>query len=233
MGLGAIDYILNCDRRPKRLVVVDIDEARVARAAEVLPVEYAAERGVEIHYLNTAKVEDPVKAMMDLTEGEGYDDAYVYAPVKPVIELADDILAHDGCLNFFAGPTDKQFKAEFNFYNVHYGATHIAGTSGGSTDDMRESLVMTAEGKINPALMVTHVGGLEAVPNTVINLPDIPGGKKLIYPHIDMPLIDITSFKDLAQTDERYAKLEAILDKTNRIWSLEAELYVLDAFARD
>lgn len=232
MGLGAIDYILNCDRRPKRVVVVDIDQARLDRAEEVLPKEYAAKRDVELHYLNTAQVADPVRALMDLTEGQGYDDAYVYAPVKSVIELADDILAYDGCLNFFAGPTNTAFKAEFNFYNVHYGATHIAGTSGGSTDDMKESLLMTAEGKINPALMVTHVGGLDAVPDTIIDLPEIPGGKKLIYPHVDMPLIDIGNFSDLCHEDDRYKTLDEILAKTNRIWSLEAELFVTQAFER-
>ncbi len=33
--------------------------------------------------------------------------------------------------NFFAGPTDKNFKVPFNFYNVHYNSTHVVGTSGG------------------------------------------------------------------------------------------------------
>lgn len=32
----------------------------------------------------------------------------------------------DGCLNF-AGPTDKNFKVPFNFYNVHYNSTHVVG----------------------------------------------------------------------------------------------------------
>ena len=30
------------------------------------------------------------------------------------------ILGFDGSLNFFAGPLDKKFSANFNFYNVHY-----------------------------------------------------------------------------------------------------------------
>ena len=54
---------------------------------------------------------------MELTGGKGYDDAFVYAPVKPVVELADSVLGKDGCLNFFAGPTNTQFSALFNFYN--------------------------------------------------------------------------------------------------------------------
>ncbi|QRN86376.1 zinc-binding dehydrogenase [Clostridia bacterium] len=232
MGLGAIDYIIHSDRRPGRVVVVDINEERLATAKKVLTVEEAAKNGVELAYINSNELDDPVAYLMDLTEGTGFDDAYVYAPVKSVIALADDILGKDGCLNFFAGPTDSKFKAEFNFYNVHYIGTHVIGTTGGSTNDMRESLNLTAKDVINPAVMITHVGGLEVVPETVLNLPKIPGGKKLIYPHIEMPLIDIRDFSDLAAEDARYKELESILDKSNRIWSLEAEKFVLENFGR-
>lgn len=69
---------------------------------------------------------------------------FVYAAVPAVIELADDLLAEDGCLNFFAGPTDSNFKVPFNFYNVHYNSTHVVGTSGGSTEDMKEAIALSA-----------------------------------------------------------------------------------------
>jgi len=42
---------------------------------------------------------------------------------------------------------------------------------------------MMAQGTLNPVFMITHVGGLNAVPETTINLDKIPGGKKLIYTH--------------------------------------------------
>ena len=35
-------------------------------------------------------------------------------PNKQVAEMGDKLLAFDGCMNFFAGPTDNQFKAEIN-----------------------------------------------------------------------------------------------------------------------
>ena len=53
------------------------------------------------------------------------------APVRPLIEQGDAILTKDGCLNFFAGPSNTEFMAELNFYNVHYAFHHIVGTSGG------------------------------------------------------------------------------------------------------
>ena len=89
---------------------------------------------------------------------------------------------------------------------------------------------MTAQDIINPAVMITHIGGLDAVSNTILDLPNITGGKKLIYPHIDMPLIDIRNLSDLEKTDKRYKELAKILDQSNRIWSLEAEKFILKSF---
>ncbi|MEN1436629.1 zinc-binding dehydrogenase, partial [Pseudomonas aeruginosa] len=98
--------------------------------------------------------------MRALTDDAGFDDVFVYAAVPSVVEMADELLAEDGCLNFFAGPTDKNFKVPFNFYNVHYNSTHIVGTSGGSTDDMKEAIALSATGQLQPSFMVTHIGGL-------------------------------------------------------------------------
>ena len=226
MGLGAIDYAIHCDRKPGLLVVTDIDQARLDRAATIYTVDEARKNGVKLVYMNTSG-EDPVSRLMELTGGTGYDDVFVYAPVAPVVEQGDRILAQDGCLNFFAGPTNTAFSANFNFYNVHYAAHHIDGTSGGNTDDMIESLKMIAEGKLNPAGMITHVGGLNAVVETTMNLPKIPGGKKLIYTHIDMPLTAISDFAEKGKDDPMFAKLAEICDRHNGLWSGEAEKYLL------
>lgn len=226
MGLGAIDYAIHCDRKPGLLVVTDIDDARLERAASILTVEEAAKNGVKLVYVNTSKPENDNEYLKSLANGEGFDDVFVFAPVKPVVEQADKLLAKDGCLNFFAGPTNTEFSASLNFYNVHYSMTHIVGTSGGNTDDMKECLAMVAEGKIDPAVMVTHIGGLNATAETTLNLPTIPGGKKLIYNHIDMPL---TAIEDLAKSDDPvFKKLGEIVASNNGLWCAEAEKYLLE-----
>lgn len=65
MGLGAIDYALHGDRRPSFLVVTDIDDDRLARARSIYTEEHAKELGIELHYINTAKVSDPVAYLRD------------------------------------------------------------------------------------------------------------------------------------------------------------------------
>lgn len=226
MGLGAVDYLISCDRRPSLLVVTDIDTARLERAAQILPVEKAAKNGVKLMYVNTATYDDPIAYMKSLAP-DGYNDVFVYAPVKPVVEMGDALLARDGCLNFFAGPVDPKFSAMFNFYNVHYASTHIVGTSGGNTDDMREALALMEKGAINPAAMITHIGGLDAVAETTINLDKIPGGKKLCYTGISLPLTAIADFAELGKTDPMFAELAKICEKANGLWCAEAEKYLL------
>ena len=81
--------------------------------------------------------------------------------------------------------------------------------------------------KINPAIMITHVGGLDAVVSTTLNLPQIPGGKKLIYTNISMPLVDITKLEELGKKDTFYSGLHKIVAQNDYIWSHEAEKYLL------
>lgn len=230
MGLGAIDYAINCNRRPRILVVTDIDEARLYRARQLITVEKATKNGVELHYVNTGKLEDPIAKLMSFTQGKGYDDVFIFAPVKELIEQGDRILGRDGCLNFFAGPTDQNFRANFNFYNVHYASTHVVGTSGGNMDDLKESLDMMSRGLIDPSTMITHIGGLNSVVDTTLNLPNIPGGKKLIYTNIDLELTPIDEFNKKGKKDSRFTRLAKIVEENKGLWCAEAEKYLLNNF---
>lgn len=230
MGLAAINYVLNReDKKPALFVVSDIDQERLDRAASIYTVKFAASRGIELHYVNTGTSNNPVKMLRDITGGTGYDDVFVFAPVKQLVEQGDAILGFDGCLNFFAGPNDTDFCASLNFYNVHYSYTHIVGTSGGNNDDMVEALAIMSKG-LDPAGLVTHIGGLNAVADATHNLPSISGGKKLIYTHIDMPLTPISDFTILGEKDEFYKELAIICDKHKGLWSLEAEAFLLNSY---
>ncbi|MDA3822176.1 MAG: zinc-binding dehydrogenase [Bacteroidales bacterium] len=227
MGLAAINYVLRReDRKPSLIVVTDIDQTRLDRAASLYTVEFAKERGIDLRYVNTSAMKDPSNELKALTGEGGYNDVFVFAPVTPVLEQGDSILGFDGCLNFFAGPSDPQFSAKLNFYNVHYAYTHIVGTSGGNMDDMKEALEVMTKG-LDPAGLVTHIGGLNAVPETTLNLPNIPGGKKLIYTHTDLPLTAISDFEAVGKTSPLFAKLHEICARHAGLWNVEAEDYLL------
>ena len=232
MGLGALTYALHKDVRPSMIVVTDIDQERLDRAEVLFPPAEAAKDDISLHFVNTSKMEDPVAELIHISGGTGFDDVLCYAPVAAVVKQSSDILGRDGCLNFFAGPTDNKFSAEMNFYDVHYNSTHVMGTTGGNTADMIESLELTAANRINPAVMVTHVGGLDSAAETTLNLPKIPGGKKLIYTHLSMPLTALSDFRIKGEEtkDERYIALADIIDQNNGLWSPDAEEYLLQHF---
>jgi L-sorbose 1-phosphate reductase len=230
MGIGALDYALHGPYRPRLVVAVDVSEERLARLRTLFPAEEAASRGCRLELVNAAEV-DPVEKLRELSGGDGFDDVVVFAAVRELIETGDAVLGRDGCLNFFAGPTDRSFTAGLNLYNIHYESTHVVGTSGGSRTDMEESLSLSASQEINPSRMVTHIGGLEAVPDALTSLPSFTGGKILIYPHIDMDLTGIADFAAAGHDDPRFARLAEICAGHDDIWNRDAEAYVLEAFA--
>lgn len=229
MGLAGIDYAIHGPMRPKTLVVTDVDQTRLDRAAALLPPAAAQQAGVALHYVNTAGVADPVAALKALTPGgKGFDDVFVFAPVPALIEQSSAILGFNGCLNFFAGPSDPAFAAKINFYDVHYMGHHVVGSSGGNTDDMRDALALMAKGAINPAFIVTHIGGLDSAAEATRTLPKIPGGRKLIYTQISLPLTPIADFARLgAAGDPLFAGLAAIVERHHGLWSVDAERYLL------
>lgn len=228
MGLGTIDYALNGPRQPQLLVVTDINPERLTRAAALFPAEKALGRGVELHFVNAAD-ENAEASIMELSGNKGYDDVFCLAPVRSVVEMSDRLLARDGCLNFFAGPLDSSFSATFNFYNVHYSSNHVVGTSGGTTNDLKIALKQIGDGALHPEVMITHIGGLDAVIDATMNLPKIPGGKKLIYPKIRMPLTAIDDFAKLGESSPMFAKLTASCAAHNGLWNAEAERILLES----
>lgn len=218
MGLLAIDYALHGPIRPKNLVITDRDAEKLARAEKLYP----SQDGTTVQYVNVGEVSDQVALLKEKVDG-GFDDIFVLVPAEQVVTDAADLLNPDGCLNFFAGPQNKEFSAKVNFYDVHYSFTHFVGTSGGNTEDMRKAVKLIEDKQVKVANVVTHILGLDAVAETTLNQPAIGGGKKLVYTHKQS---DLTKLSEVDPASE----LGEILAKTEGIWSKEAEAYVLNSY---
>ena len=246
MGLGCIDIACHSpEKRPRRLVVTDIDDGRLSRAARVFGLAYANGRadgvlnGVDLHFVNTKSAADPVAflksynladdadAANPTSTGGGYDDIFLFAAVPALITQCSDLLAFGGCLNFFAGPTDQKLTAPFNFYNIHYMSHHIVANSGGDVKDMADSVDWIGKGYLHPEVMVTHVGGLDSAAQATLDLTSVPGGKRLVYTHVSMPMTAIADFAGLGKTDPFFAELDRICSANSGLWCREAEDYLL------
>lgn len=218
MGLLAIDYALHGPKKPGKLIVTDRNKDKLDRAKKLYP----STDEVEVEYVDVSQIEDQVSYFSGKLP-EKFNDIFVMVPVDTVVNEASRLLAADGCLNFFAGPQDKEFSAKVNFYDIHYSFTHYVGTSGGNTEDMRKAVKLIEEKKVKVANVVTHILGLDDVAETTLNQPQIGGGKKLIYTHKKfnrMKLSDIDPKSTLGE----------ILAKHDGIWNKEAEEYVLETF---
>lgn len=227
MGLAAIDYALSGEFRPQQLIVTDIDNVRLKRAQSIFGTK-AEKRDISLLFINTEELGKPYQSIMRLTENEGFSDMLVMIPNTKALEFGESLLGFNGCLNFFAGPTDEKFDAKINYYDVHYMEKHIIGTTGGNVDDMREALELMEKDLLSPEVLITHIGGLNAVIDTTLNLPKIPGGKKLIYTGISMPLTALDELEDKAEESELYKSLAEIIKRHNGLWCVEAENYILE-----
>lgn len=227
IGSMAVDYAIHGEKKPKLLVVAGRTQSKIDRLRELYPVEEAKENGVELIYFNTSEYEDFSGPMRELTDGKGFDDVFVMAADEKVVNQSEKILGWDGCMNFFAGPVDGGFTAPINFYNIHYNATHYVGTSGSNIQDMLDAVKLIEDKVVNVGKVATHILGLDAVPETILKLPQVPGGKKICYSQKSYPL---RSVEEMAQDDstEFSRGLKVILEKSGGIWNAEAEKYFLE-----
>jgi hypothetical protein len=73
------------------------------------------------------------------------------------------------------------------------------------------------------------VAGRTEAPGVIatLDLPNIPGGKKLIYTNIDMELAAIDSFAERGKSDPLFAELSRIVEGAGGLWCMEAERHLL------
>ena len=226
MGIGCVELAVGY-AGVSQVVVTDIDPQRLAYAAQMCPPEAAAEKGVDLRYVNTAALEDPTQALLELSEG-GFDDVFVMVPVPALFTMAEKICREDGCVNFFAGPPVHEMQGSLNLYRVHYDGIHVVGTAGSVPQDMRDVLTLMEEKKIRPGAMVSHILGLNAAAQTIFAMEKPNGAKKVCYNELDLPLIAIKDLEKLGKTNELYRQLDLLVKKNGGMWNPEAEQYLLE-----
>ncbi len=242
MGMLAVDMAVHGDRRPGLLVVAGRTQEKLDRLKELYPEAEAAQNGVKLVYFNTTGYEDFSVPMREIAPG-GFDDVFVMVADEKVVNQSEKLLGWDGCLNFFAGPIDSGFTAPINFYNIHYNATHYVGTSGSNTQDMIDALALIEKKVISPGKIITHIMGLNAVSETILNFPNVPGGKKISYSGKRYPISAVENIGKNVDNCEKSADLStngqencgkfeeelgAIVEKNGGIWTREAEEYFLE-----
>ena len=225
MGIGAVELAVGyagC----AQVVVTDLSADRLAYAEAKCSVENAAKKGCKLTYLNTSGLEDPVKTLLELSEG-GFDDVFVMVPVPELFTMAEAICGTDGCINFFAGPAVHNLQGSLNLYRVHYDGIHVVGTAGSIPEDTVDTIGLIEQDAVNPGALVSHILGLGAVADAIYAMEKPSGAKKVCYTHLDLPLIAVDQLETLGKDNALYAELARIVKENGGLWCAEAEAYLL------
>ena len=108
---------------------------------------------------------------------------------------------------------------------ISFASDYIAGSI---PEDTVDTIELIEKGTINPAVMVSHVLGMNAVPE-VINAMKTPSGvKKICYNHIDIPLTAVSDIPELGKSDPMWAEIAKIIERNGGLWCTEAEKYLLE-----
>lgn len=225
MGLASVELAINyagC----KQVVVTDLNQDRLDYANRMYSREYAASKGVDLHYVNTSELDDPVTYLKELSDG-GFDDCFVMVPVPALLTQGEAVLREDGCINFFAGPAVHEMQGSLNLYRVHYDGIHLVGTAGSIPEDTLDIIKLIEDGKIDPSGMVSHIMGMKDVPDCIFAMKTPSGAKKVCYNELDIPCIEIEKLDEWADKDPLYKKLYEIVTANGGKWCAEAEKYLL------
>ncbi|MHB9138656.1 MAG: MDR/zinc-dependent alcohol dehydrogenase-like family protein, partial [Victivallaceae bacterium] len=109
MGQMHTQMAVESENGPKRILVSDMDEARIENVRMLL-ADKIKERGIEFVSLNPSRMapEKFEKAVADFAP-EGFDDIIMLVPVIPVLNGSAKFLKDDGLMNIFAGiPAGKE-----------------------------------------------------------------------------------------------------------------------------
>ena len=225
VGAFNAQYHIHGPKKPKTLVVTGRTQKKIDMAARLYTVEEAKKNGVKLVYVNTRDIVDVNKELRKYSE-KGFDDVFIFAPNEEMVTYGVKMLAFDGCLNFFSGPADQEFSSRVNFYNIHYNSTHFVGTSGGNTEDMKQSIELIESKTVNVAKIATHILGLDHAVETTKVLPELEGSKKIVYTHKKFPLTEVDKFDE--NSDDKYIReLKSIVERNGNLWSAEAERYFI------
>jgi threonine dehydrogenase-like Zn-dependent dehydrogenase len=156
------------------LDAVDVDEARLARLAEVLGPTAAA-RGVPTRIWNSAAEPLPEQS---------YEYVALMVPAASLVEQAVALAADGAIVNAFAGFAVGTV-AHLDFDAVVERGLYLVGTSGSRIEDMATVLARVQAGLVDTNVSMGAVTGLDGVPDAIAAVANRAiQGKIMVYPKL-------------------------------------------------
>ncbi len=222
MGQMHVQRAIEVSGGPKRVVVTDLDRARLDHIAARFD-ELARGKQVELITLSPSEFEDQgaMDARLRSLAPDGYDDVVVLAPVASLVSAATKFAADNGLVNVFAGLAIGT-TAEIGLRDLCRGVK-IIGSSGSRIRDLKKVLDMVEDGKLNTNMSVAAIGGLNAAREGLEGVREARyPGKTVIYTQI--PSLPLMSIEDIP---EKLPEIGPLLG-SQCAWTKEAEKALLE-----
>ncbi len=223
MGQMHVQRAVGMHDCPKKMLCTDVDNGRLDYLKSGVDT-VAKEKGIELEFMNPLEAgNDALSSKIeDMTNGSGFDDIVILAPVVALIEGSVDHLAENGLMNIFAG-VPRGTIAKLDLSLTYMRGIRFVGSSGSLAKDMVDTLAFTEDGTLPTINSLAAIGGIEAMAEGLRSVKEARfPGKTVIFPHIKMPLTALADLADVAP--EVKAKL-----REGKFWTNEAEEVLLES----
>ncbi|MCS7192633.1 MAG: alcohol dehydrogenase catalytic domain-containing protein [Armatimonadetes bacterium] len=166
-----------------------VELAKVLGAGKVIAIqrsrkrlEMAIEMGIPADVFICSSEEDPVKRVLEETEGEGADVILTAGASEEAQEQAIRMVAHRGRVNLFAGLPPGSRKIEFDSNFIHYREAFIFGSHGSVPRHHKAALKLLADGRIKAERYFTHFFALDEILEAIKAVKERKAMKAVIRP---------------------------------------------------
>jgi L-iditol 2-dehydrogenase len=159
--IGCLHVRLARARGASRVILIDLNAARLAEAAALVEPDHTVVSGET----------DPVAAVLELTGGRGADVVITAAASGTAQEQGLRMLARRGRLSLFGGLPKDAPNITVDANLVHYRELTLVGVNGSSPAQNKQALDLIASGAVPVADLITHRLPL----NRVLDAIDILG----------------------------------------------------------
>lgn len=225
MGQMHVQRALELDDPPAKLFATDISPERLEYTRQRLQAMADRKKVTLVcrDVRDATGLDDELRAF---TDGRGFDDIYVHAPVAKLVEHAAMHLASNAVFNIFAGvPLGTMARLPMDIFTQKH--CRMIGSSGSSLQVFLNVLQKCEERKLATRMSLAALGSIETGAEGIRGVKEgrFPG-KTVLFPHI-RPL-ELIEPKNLSKVcPEAAAYLEA-----GSIWTNEAERAFLNAMLR-
>jgi L-iditol 2-dehydrogenase len=144
--IGCLHVRLARARGAARVILIDLTPDRLAAAAALVAPDHTV----------ATDTQDPVAAVLELTDGRGADVVITAAASGAAQEQGLRMLARRGRLSLFGGLPKDAATITVDANLVHYRELTLVGVNGSTPEHNRRALELIASGAVPVADLITH-----------------------------------------------------------------------------